>query len=148
MSATSTKAKTTAELIPELGAEYRQMMIREMANIWGGRATNAVKPDKNQELALWMQPTSPAAEKALAAGGTAQEVETANAMWAAHMKSQGATDEEVFRVCRKFAYQLGKSEAKADLAKEFAYHEQMAQRAAAYRLSMNAATAINTEGMV
>lgn len=123
----------TRDRLPEMGGEYRRALIASMAKVWGDRPSNAVKIDSKRELGLWMQPTSPAAVAAIDAGGTPEEVEQANALWAAQMKADGASDEEIFKTCRRFAYALGKQHAKADLTKETAYHEEMAAKAAAYR---------------
>ena len=69
------------------------------------------------------------------------------AMWAAHMKAEGQTDEQIFAVCRKYAYQLGKSEARSDPKREFSYHEEMAEKADAYRASLMAPPAMQSEGI-
>ena len=123
-----------AERIAELGAQTRQTLIENMAKVLDDRPMKGTKIGHQRELELWVMPTSPAAVIAFEKGATFTEAEQANVMWAQQMKADGATDEQVFQTCRKFAYQRGKYFGKADPEKEAAYHERMAARAARWRL--------------
>lgn len=124
--------ETLNERVNQLGADYRQKLIENMANELG-RPSNGteIKPDK--ELALWLQPTSPAAQVAMKRGATPDEVEQANAMWAAEMRNQGYPPEQILQACRKYAFERGKVHGQGDPKKTVEWHEQMAQKANARR---------------
>lgn len=125
--------KTMQERVAELGTITRQTLIETMATLVGDRPMKGKKISHQREVELWIMPTSPAAVIAFDKGASLAEAEEANRLWAGQMKADGATDEEIFQTCRKFAYQRGKFHGHGDPSKEVAWHERMALRAARYR---------------
>lgn len=127
------ESQTMADRVAELGNVTRQTLIETMALLVDNRPMKASKISHQRETELWIMPTSPAAVAAFERGAALAEAEEANRLWANQMKAEGATDEQVFQICRKFAYQRGKFHGKNDPAKEVEWHEKMALRAARYR---------------
>jgi hypothetical protein len=139
-----------AERLGEQGAKYRQALIENMAKVYGNRPSDAQPLSNDEELRLWMLPTSPAAVEAFKRGATLEEAAEANRLWAEGMKAQqqrlrlqgvpdkeihaqGWSDEAIFKTTRAHAYERGKANAKDDPATEADYHQKMAQRAAQKR---------------
>lgn len=139
-----------SDRVAQLGLDYRQALIENMARLVGDRPMRGAKISHQRELELWMLPTSPAAIEAFKRGASLPEAEQANAMWAQQMVAEreamlqqqappeqieqaGLTDAAIFETCRKFAVQRGRFHGHDDPEKEAAYHEKMAARASAFR---------------
>jgi len=122
---------TRVEDFGRQGADFRQSLIKAMAQVYGGVSSNGKQISHERELEEWMKPTSPAAQQALQMGGTHEDAVRANQMFAAWMKSQGATDEDIARTCRAGAYELGKTNSENDPEKEHKYHVKMSAKAMA-----------------
>lgn len=153
-----TNDTTSGDKFQKFAGEWFDRLVKGTAQMYGGKAMDAEKLSPDQELELWMKPTSPAALKALELGGTDADAEQANVLWAHAMrgqakiirqqmagqgalpeqihetlKSQGLTDEMIAAECRKHAYNLGKQNGHNDPKEEVAYHKRMAEKAAARR---------------
>jgi hypothetical protein len=125
--------ETMSDSVSRLGIEYRQALIENMARALDNRPMHGAKLSPTRELELWMKPTSPAAERAFALGGTQADAEQANTLWAQQMKAEGASDQQIFQACRKYAAALGQANGRNDPAREHEYHVRMAARAAKAR---------------
>lgn len=149
-----------AEQLGKQGADFKQALVKAMARAYGERSSNAAPISHERELELYMQPTSPAALEALKMGGTPQDAEEANRMWAVGMRQQqeqmrqaglaagtpqeqvdqqihdaGLSDEAIFQACRQHAFELGKQHSQDDPEKEVQYHDRMATKAQQQRAS-------------
>lgn len=139
----------------EQGAKFRQALIEKMAEAWnGGKSSTAAPINYEREVELYRLPTSPAALEAYKLGGTIEEAEEANRLWAqgmkqqqAEMKAQGAkpadiaaaglSDEQIFAACRKHAFELGRQASRDDPERENAYHEKMTAKLTKLRGGMS-----------
>jgi hypothetical protein len=138
--------QSRSEQLGKLGTDYRQAMIETMAQAWGSRPSDAHPLSHEEEMRLWLAPTSPAAVEAFKQGATHEEATQANQMWAHELKrqqadavAQGATpeqldaaglsDDKILQTCRAHAWSRGKANAKNDPKLEVQFHERMAERA-------------------
>jgi hypothetical protein len=122
--------ETHGERVAQLGAAYKSALLENMARLMGGRPSHAAQVDAEHELDLWLQPTSPAAQQAIQMGGTLQDAQRANAMWAQEMRNAGATPEDIAQTTRRFAVERATAHGQGDPEKIVAYHEKMAKKAA------------------
>jgi hypothetical protein len=142
--------ETTSERIGKLGGAYREALIKSMAEAYGERPANAERIDHERELMMWMMPTSPAALEAFKRGGTLQDAEEANRLWAQakkaeqqaalqqgatpeQLKEAGLTDDAIFGASRKYAVARAKAHGKGDPKLEVEWHEAQAKKAAEWR---------------
>lgn len=141
---------TPAQSMGKQGAAFKDALVKAMVQVHGDMPSNAEPLSHQEELRLWMLPTSPAAIEAFKRGATMAEAEQANRMWADAMRAQqqnlrqqgqadeqiheaGFSDERIFQATRKHAYERGKAASKNDPALEVEFHSRMAERAARLR---------------
>jgi hypothetical protein len=162
--ADETTSDVRTQAFGKYGEDFYQNLVKTTAQVYGGKAVDAVKLSPDEELKLWLKPSSDAAVKVyeLAArrGMPIEQADIhaqqANSLWAHGMKGQqiqiiqqaqqagatpeqindilkheGLTDDQIFATCRRDAYNLGKQNGKNDPAEEVAYHQRMAEKAAA-----------------
>lgn len=110
---------TLAENVKQLAVEYIGNQVKTIAEGMGGRASDAVKLTRAEELEAWMRATA-----------SPEQV--------AAMVEGGASDEEILKTARRYRYALGKAAAKGDPRKEVEYHESMAAKAQAKLAEMTA----------
>lgn len=101
---------TLGETLKNVAPDVVRNQVQTIVSGMGGRASDAVKLSKAEELQAWMTATA-----------TPEQV--------AAMIEQGASDEEILQTARRYRYALGKSAAKGDPRKEVEYHEKMAAEA-------------------
>lgn len=151
---------TRSDRFKEFAGEWFEKLVQGTAQVYGGKASDAVKLSPDEELTRWLQPTSPAARRAYEIGGSDEDAEVANTFWAHGMmgeqakivaqmqqagampndiatalEQQGLTDDQIFAACRSVAHQLGKQNSQNSRRKEAAYHKRMAERAQQMRMS-------------
>lgn len=139
--------------IVKQAAEAFSGAIEGAANVWGGHASDAAALSPDEELKLYRMPTSPAARRAFELGGSLQDAERANAMWAQSQQAtanqirqagmaRGATsdqitqvlsqhnltDEQIFAQARQHAATLAKQNGRNKPTAEVEYHERLAKR--------------------
>lgn len=131
----------------EHGARFRQALIENAAQAFGNKPSDAVRLSPDEEIEEWLRPTSPAALRTLELGGSPEEAEQANVMWAAYLKQQqaqakaqgatseqlqqaGLTDDLIFKQCRAQAYELARTNAHGNPKKMVEYHKNILKRIA------------------
>lgn len=141
---------TPAQVMGKQGAAFKDALVKAMAQVHGDRPSDATPLSHEEELRLWMLPTSPAAVEALKRGATTAEAEQANRLWAdmlraqqQNMRQQGASDQDIhdqgfsdeaiFKATRAHAYERGKANSRNDPQREAEWHAKMAERAAKAR---------------
>ena len=149
---------TRSEKFKEFSGQFYQRLVEGVAGVYGGKAANAVGLTPDQELERWLQPTSPAAVRARELGGSPEDAEAANRLWAHAMKGeqlkireqmlqagappaaieqalvqQGISDDAIFATCRKYAHELGRTNGHNKPKEIVAYHQKMAEKAMARR---------------
>jgi nicotinamide riboside kinase len=103
---------TLGETLKSLAPDVVRRQVDTIVSGMGGRASDAVKLTKAEELQAWM--TATASPEQVAA-----------------MIERGADDDEILQTARRYRYALGKAAAKGDPRKEVEYHEKMAAEAQA-----------------
>ncbi len=146
---------TTSDAFKQFSGEYFQRLVEGTAGVYGGKARDAVRLNPDEEIELWLKPTSRAAIKALEMGGTIDDARAANTLYAhalrgeqIEMKRQlqmagatpdqilealsarGVTDDQIMQVTRREAYNLGKQNGQNSPKKIAEYHRKIAEKVA------------------
>lgn len=166
---------TRSQEFQEFSGKWFDRLVKGTAQVYGNRPADAVTLSPDEELRLWRRPTSPAAQKAYELGGTDEDAERANSLWAHAMRGQqqitrqqlqaagaaeedihaalvqqGLTDELIFATCRRDAFNLGRQNSRNSPKHEVAYHKRLAEKDAAERakrLLPSYATTAEAEGV-
>src|SRR5688572_1917545 len=79
---------TRSDRFQEFAGEYFNRLVKGTAQLYGNKPADAVTLSADEELELWERPTSPAAQRALEMGGSLEDAQRANALWAHAMRGQ------------------------------------------------------------